>query len=371
MKIKLNDIELAKIKNMIEIKNQNMSAANLYVDYLTDHRADISKKDINFFIKEQHVNLEKAFYFSFLKTMGIDPRRNPNYQIINKNCNIFKMKQLYEKSYQENEFLKNIKIPEIKDDNWEICNLKYLPFEGLVYDEIQIDNDYREFTPIGFFDKEVNYPAVIENDTIWMSVTPHEINTMKESIKNAKGNVLVYGLGIGYYAYMISLKNDVQSITIIDNDSHAIKLFQTYILPQFPYKDKIRIILDDAFKYYDNSDLTLYDYTFFDIYHNVGDGIELYLKMKAREHTKENLIYTYWIETSLLDMMRRQLLILFEEELDGAKDDLYTKADNINDIIINKMHFVLKDYPINTYQELHYLLSDDQLKELAKKLDLR
>ena len=159
--------------------------------------------------------------------------------------------------------------------------LSYFPFEGFVYDELDIDpnNYYSEHTPLGFFDKEFPFLAVIQKDEIWMSVIPHEINTMKKPIQNAFGNVLVLGLGIGYYQFMIALKEEVKSITIIESDKNAIKIFNECIYPFVKNKDKIHIINDDAFEFLKNNDLNKFDYIFSDIWHNAGDGLPLYLKI--------------------------------------------------------------------------------------------
>ena len=85
----------------------------------------------------------------------------------------------------------------------------------LPYDDIDIKDNFIEVSKIGYFNKSFKYLVVNKNDVTWMSTDPNEINTMKDAINNAKGNVLVFGLGLGYYAYMISLKKEVKKITII------------------------------------------------------------------------------------------------------------------------------------------------------------
>ena len=59
-----------------------------------------------------------------------------------------------------------------------------------------------------------------------MLITPNEIETMKKSISEATGNVLTYGLGLGYYAYMVSMKENVESVTIVEKDKEIIDLFK-------------------------------------------------------------------------------------------------------------------------------------------------
>jgi hypothetical protein len=52
------------------------------------------------------------------------------------------------------------------------------------------------------------FPALLENDRIWMTITPNEIEIMIKPVDEAFGHVLTYGLGLGYYAYMVSKKLD-------------------------------------------------------------------------------------------------------------------------------------------------------------------
>lgn len=132
-----------------------------------------------------------------------------------------------------------------------------------------------------------------------MSVTPNEINTMKEPILKAHGKVLTFGLGLGYFAYMVSVKENVESVTIIEKDASVISLFRKCILPQFKYKEKIKIIESDAFEFLNKLKNGEYDFAFVDIYHDVGDGKEVYLKFKEKETLFSETEFTYWIEKSI------------------------------------------------------------------------
>lgn len=73
------------------------------------------------------------------------------------------------------------------------------------------------------------FPAVLENERIWMTITPNEIETMKEAVDKAFGNVLTFGLGLGYYAYMVSEKVNVESITVVEK----IKMSLIYLINMY------------------------------------------------------------------------------------------------------------------------------------------
>lgn len=102
-------------------------------------------------------------------------------------------------------------------------------------------------------------------------MSPNEVFTMEKPIKNAKGKVLTLGCGMGYFAYMASIKEDVESITIIELEQNVIDLFEKCILPQFENKDKIKIVKADAVEYLRNTEDGVYDYCFADIWIGIED----------------------------------------------------------------------------------------------------
>lgn len=356
MKISLNKQEYSRCAEILNAKEQNISAADIYIEYLTEHYNDIS-----------YAKNENDFYKKFLNCLDIE-ENDEEYRQINQVCRINKIEKLDQNNYVNDEYYKIISRLNGKAGDCYFANLKYLPFEGFVYNELEIDeNTFAEHTPIGYFDKEFVYPALIQNDTIWMSIIPHEIETMKEPIKNAKGHVLVLGLGLGYYLFHILNKKEVLSVDVIEFDKKVINLFNQYLLNKFPHQEKINIIHADGIEYLKNNKKK-YDYVFSDIWHNVGDGEMLYLKIKALEKFYPTTQFDYWIERSILAMLRRQTLTVFSEILDGAKESDYLKAQNENDEIINKIYFYLKSTEIASFDALHDILTESSLKEMAKHL---
>lgn len=131
--------------------------------------------------------------------------------------------------YYDNPYYKNIKIPTIKINNSELKYEKYKPFEGFVCNDIIRTEEGRQIPQVGFFQTEFMFPAVLENERIWMTITPNEIETMKEAVDKAFGNVLTFGLGLGYYAYMVSEKVNVESITVVEK----IKMSLIYLINMY------------------------------------------------------------------------------------------------------------------------------------------
>ena len=200
-----------------------------------------------------------------------------------------------------------------------------------------------------------------------MSTIPHEINTMKKDIDIVKNNVLVLGLGIGYFSYLISNKASVKTITILENDEEILSLFTKFIMPNYKYKDKVKIIKCDALEYLKNHDLSIFDYIYVDLYHNANDGISFYYYIKNIENKLNcNSKFLYWIETNILCLIRRITLSIirdniycknYEKKYNSLKDNEF---NNIVKTIFNNINCLT----ISSKNELDSLLSDDSLKKL-------
>lgn len=251
--------------------------------YLNDFSTYISKEMVREFSKSVDFDDREIIIYLIADMLKYDRYVVDNYLLPG-------LKELDNSVYENDLYYKNIKFGNIKRNKWSLKHHKYEPYELFVYNDIFVDEKGRTVPQIGYFKKVYKYPVICENDREWMMVTPNEIETMKEPISNAFGNVLTFGLGLGYFAYMASLKENVKSITIVEKDKDAILLFEENILPQFENKSKIKIIQDDAFTFeYDSND---YDYVFVDIWHDPSDGVEAYKYFKERE--KENVKYDYW-----------------------------------------------------------------------------
>ena len=277
--------------------------------------------------------------------------------------------KLSPKDYSENPYFINVRPKAKKDGSFRLDYLKKPSHIGFVYDEMIAKGRYfEEVTPFGYFEKPFEFLALLEKERIWMSITPHEINTMKEPIKKAKGKVITLGLGLGYFAYMVHLKEDVSKVTVIEKDKKVIALFKENILPFFPFKEKIEIIEGDAVDYME--DASPFDYLFADLWHFAIDGLHLYLKLNKFEKRYPSSVFDYWIEPSMLILIRKALIILVEEEIHHTSDDDYKDAATISDEVVNALHFLLKEKEIKSIDDLLELLKEENLKSLAKTLYL-
>lgn len=210
------------------------------------------------------------------------------------------IRQLDADKYSNDPYMKKIKVPILQDGAWELCERKYEPYEAFACDDLKYFTDGRVVAQIGFFNKEYRYPCVCHMGREWMLITPNEINTMKAPIEKSHGKVLTFGLGLGYFAFMAAEKQSVESVTVVECDEKVISIFKSYILPQMPCRDKMRIVHADAYEYAENEmENGGYDFVFCDIWHDPSDGVEAYKRLKEYEKLLPNAEFEYWIEQTM------------------------------------------------------------------------
>lgn len=351
MKINLTKNVINYINKMYDIMEDNKNLSSMFLDILYN-----SKNIAN------NVNNKKSYFENIKSMFELDESFLNYYKNYNLN-NAFNLLDINE--YKNNPYVKNIKLDKvIVDKNHKFENLNYNPFECFLYKNIEIGNDYLEHYKLGYFNDNYSYITLLEDESIWMLITPHEINTMKEAVEKAHGKVITFGLGLGYYAYMCSLKENVESVTIIEKDKKTIELFKEFILPQFKNKEKIIIINDDAIKYCENK--IDYDYGFVDIYKDEQDGLVLYIKM-YQNLVKQNFHVDYWIEEGMIIILRRALITLLYE----ITHNLYNECnDTFFDELISKFNEITKNLSIENKKDIDLFLSIDNIKSLITKIKL-
>ena len=203
--------------------------------------------------------------------------------------------------YRQNFYLQRIAFPEARQGACRFTRLEYAPCELFVAGDLRRDAVGREIAPLGFFYDGFSYPALLSGDRVWMTVTPLEIETMAGPISRARGNVVAFGLGLGYYPLMVAQKAEVSSVTVVERDPDVLSLFEKHLLPQFPEGRKLRLVQDDAFHYARETLPAAHaDTAFCDLWHDAADGLPAYLQMKALETGAPGTRFDYWIEPTLL-----------------------------------------------------------------------
>lgn len=202
--------------------------------------------------------------------------------------------------YENDPYYRTIRTSSALSGKWEWKTMTLPACECFVCRDFLITDDRRLIPQIGYFTRPFTYPAMLEDGREWMTLMPNETVTTRPAIERAHGKVLTYGLGLGYFAFMASEKENVSSVTVVERSRDVIDLVKAHILPQFPHAEKVRIIESDAFDYAEKvAPAEHYDFIFADIWHDVGDGRDLYLRFKQYETLCPTAEYVYWLEDTI------------------------------------------------------------------------
>ena len=218
------------------------------------------------------------------------------------------------------------------------------------------------YHPIGYFDKDISLPVLTEGDTIWMSPAVSEIASMGDGIEKGRGKCLTLGLGLGVLPYLWLLKDEVESVTVVEYNPEVISLFEKHIRPQFKTGKKLEIIQGDAFEYYNEDFLKQFDYVYVDFWESTDDGLEYYTRLMEKRIDLPHV--DYWIEDSILSDVKNiaapylyalyqgRSIAEFISDLDGELKKIAKKANK---------YFKTRDDMIKTEDELLGIIHDKKV----------
>ena len=262
------------------------------------------------------------------------------------------------KDYINSPYLQNINFKDIKlkDFSYETITIK----KGYLFniDEIQDDKnkELNDYMILRAYKQDADMMFLKQGKQEWMMASISEFKTNDPYAKKAHGNIITFGLGIGYFIYMASLNENVKSITVIEKSKEVIELFNQ-IKDQFPNKD-INIINGDAFDYFNQQYLKQFDYIYVDIYQNNVDGrimIEKLLEQYLPPYDKCN----FWIENSCLSIVKSLIFIYYYEQVYKTK----IKIEKNNIKLMNKVRHYLDnlDLNVNDVDTLKQIMYNKQL----------
>jgi hypothetical protein len=268
-----------------------------YIQYIPDFIEPSMMKELQ---DSSHLPAEKAYSYLMATSLGLEIADNRTDRRFFEDYFPLMIKRLDPISYQKNSYCQKIRFTDEKEKNWELTHLSYKPYEAFVRNDPLLLPDGRIIPQIGFFDERFSFPAVLQNGREWMTITPNEMETMKEPIQEASGDVLTFGLGLGYFAFQCSEKENVRKVVVVEQDETVIHLFQRKILTHFSHPEKIELIHSEAFQFAEkNLPLRHFDLIFCDLWHDPSDGLPIYQKFKKLETLSPLSKWFYWIEKTL------------------------------------------------------------------------
>lgn len=343
------ETEKAQLKELLETAENNLHALELFSSYLHICPRFAKKEDI-LSLTECGVDVETAQRLLVAAACGLNGEARPQDQIMEERYFRHAIHQLDAQECRHDPYYQTIRLPEISRGKWKMGYKNIEAYELFTSDDLKVLPDGREIPQVGFFTEDFRAPIVEENGREWMTVTPSEINTMTADIKAAFGKVAVFGLGLGYYAFMASEKPEVTEVVVVEREESVISLFKEFILPQFPNAQKITVVQTDAYAYAQSMGSEHFDCAYVDIWHDVLDGVEMYLKMKRLEKHSPDTKFLYWIEPSMLAWLRGMALMEIAENTDGPLMQTIETADSVDELI--------------------WKLSDENLKKIAPLIPL-
>jgi spermidine synthase len=127
---------------------------------------------------------------------------------------------------------------------------------------------------------------------VMMTNNEFEMITNQKFIDNAKGDVIIFGLGIGLIIYPLLQDDNIKSITIVEVDKDLID--ETFpILLKADTKSKLKVVNSDAFQYQDDKK---YDTIYFDIWAIINEQAFSEMKVLSNKFSS-NLNKGGWIES--------------------------------------------------------------------------
>lgn len=299
-----------------EVMEQNDLVTYAYSQYLNRTPRFLTADMVESLASDCDLSRDEAFLTLFAAACGFDTAAERSHREIERAYIRTGVRRLDPEIYRGDRYYQTVKFPEKKMGKWEMRQEFYAPYEPFVRTHPVLTEQFRSIPQLGYFDESFAFPAILENGVEWMTVTPNEIETMREPIAACHGRVLTLGLGLGYFAFHASCKTDVESVTVVERDRDVIELFRAELLPQFPHREKVRIEEADAFAFLDRDAVRRsYDSIFADLWHDQSDGLEMYLRLRRIEEKRKLPRVDYWIEPTLLSALRCVLWKRLTEEI--------------------------------------------------------
>ena len=296
---------------------------------LEKYKTALEKKDAAFDILEKVYPIKNDFVKKTIRweTKVLETKHleaNPYY------------KALKSISFNEGEY--RLEYPEIKA--YALC------YYG---EEYAYGANYAINMSLAMIDHDFSYPSIYKKGLEWMSLSPYEMRTYEVPIALAKGHVLVLGLGIGYFAYMASLKEEVTDIHIVEGDPKLVEVFRKHLLPLFPHPEKIHIDRLVPFTFYDTVEDKDYDYIFCNMWFGVTYGAADYLTVKHHFDTFKYTQCVYYLENTMITYLRTLVVGIMKQEY-------YHEPDQRT---VLEIHIAckLEDYEIKDSNDIDSLLN--------------
>ena len=291
-----------KFERLEKIFDDNYRQTRMWADYLNIFPELITPDMIAEITADGDVAPEVAIAAIIAEAFGIDTDKD---RAFFRNYIADSIKILDAKNYGGDAYSRAVGSLSARLGKWELKDESYPAYRAITCSDVIMSPDFSERIILGFFPEKFDFPAILEDGNEWMTLAPIDVDTVSDAISAARGKVVTFGLGLGYYTYMAARRPEVSSVTAVEIDENAISLFKNHILPKLDCKDKIRIVHADAFQYAEQvMPGENFDFAFVDTWRDASDGAPMYLKMKKCEKLNPKTEFSYWIENFIISRLR-------------------------------------------------------------------
>lgn len=310
----------AKLERLFSTLERNFTYTRMQALYLERFPNIITPELVEDITSSSGIDKEYAIAALISEIFGLDTEKSSDDKRLFRDYILPSIRIMDAEKYRSDPYYRDVLIPSVKVGDWELSREAYEPYRAVIVDDMQIGEGLIEIAPLGFFTERFEFPAVLEGGNEWMTLTPVDLDTCRTAIDEAHGRVITFGLGLGYYAYTVALKDSVDSITVVEKSESVIELFNRYIRPHFKNPEKLRIINADAFEYAEKQMPTEeYDYAFVDTWRDASDGAPMYCRMKPLERLNPKTRFSYWIEGFIISRLRSLKYAKLKSAYDAGK----------------------------------------------------
>jgi len=352
-----------KILQLLQVHHFNMDLSAALIDLFFDQTSLL-----NSFLDQDKTTNKGSQSLGMMKELinsklALSLSNSIQKELLNQVMNA-SIKELQLKDYVGNPFYRSMKSSLNSSGKWKLFQDSYKPFQPVICGDVKTleHSDFLDITPIGYFKEKFPFLALKERDVTWMSISPFEIETMAAPLAKVRGTVVALGLGLGYFASMAAMKDNVDTVIVVEKDKQVIDLYRQHIQPLLPHQNKITIIHQDAFDFL-NQQINV-NHIFVDIYRTAQDGLPLYAAFKKLENKVGDIEFHYWLEDSILGLLRRYLMIYLEEQLHGLKHEHYQTPKTREDRVLSEIHRLNHQRNIENITHLQSWLTKENMKKM-------
>ncbi len=266
--------------------------------------------------------------------------------------------------WENSPYHKTIHLEHIQDEHFTFEKEMVYGNELFNADVIQKDpnRELNDYMKLRAMDRDFQTIYLLQDEEDWMMDVPSEAITNDPYAKKAHGNIVTFGLGIGYFTFMAMQNPNVTSITIVERSPQVISMFQKHILPQFPIQKPIHFVQEDAFSVWNETFLKQFDYIYCDIWQSNDDGLQCITKL-LEQYNPPFEDTDFWIEDSCFEILWTLSLLYFKQVYEGKRMAVAPHAKSYFKKI--ETYYSKKEIEITSVDELKHLMYDTRtLREI-------